>query len=141
MLARSFMSAAELRISEKPYAALITFLGMLERDEVRHENVPEGGIQLFIQHLNNGMPVGFNMKWVAVGKECGTVCCIKGWAECIAGSRIDQYKEGLSQLFFMNGYEAPNNRPEDILPAHAALAINNYLTTGEPSWSEVLAPS
>jgi len=143
MLARSFLSAAELKISDEQRDALIKVLHALEGDQLPHIR-PE--FQLW-----ESVPIqaqdSFNMCWWDTG--CGTVCCIGGWAERFAGKPIFNHgvitrsmptmshRSPLLHLFFP-AYECPWADYAGITPEQAALALSNFLTTGKPDWSDIL---
>lgn len=141
MLAQNFMTAAELKLSEKEHAALIKVLGMLERGELIHadltkarrlEDRPDDG-EILTNHFNMDQ---WRNKW-----DCGTVACIGGTAELVGGFRFRSGENGqlggnldLEELCYPNiasGYA-------DITPQEAAQALRNYLTTGKAKWEEVL---
>src|SRR6185312_3240069 len=84
MLAQNFKSAEDLLLTDKQRAALITVLGMLERDEIPHFDtnvvfkVPEGdwfGMSHWRLHRE--------------GQDCGTVMCIGGWADAVGGFLVE----------------------------------------------------
>lgn len=116
MLAQNFKTAAELGIEDAEWAALVKVLGMFERKEI-----PE---HLF-DMLHFGEP------------QCGLAGCILAWAGSVSpGVRLcapflgGMYPHGLFQLFFEVHQEAKT--------AHAAVALRNYLTIGQPNWDEVM---
>lgn len=130
MLARSFLSAAELRLSEAEHGALIQVLGMFERGEIVDWPGVYGGKPCSI-------PNAFNMRmW-----ECGTAHCIGGWAQHVLGTNTLHartspiYTDALSQLF----YPVTNIPMFEITVAQATRALSNYLTTGAPRWAEAIA--
>jgi hypothetical protein len=120
MLARSFLSATDLGISEVERDALIQTLGVLERGEAKM----------------------FDMQRFC--HPCGTPACIWGWASHLSGGRAftglmfrvpDKKRDKLFELFDLGlSLSAANPRA-----AQAAIALANYLTTGEPRWAEALA--
>jgi hypothetical protein len=123
MLARSFLSATDLNIRPELHAALIAELHMLERGEIAGTR--------------------FDMRnWIAVDPECGTVFCIGGWAEHIAGVKLGTFKigmpgcstRGIGDLFAPFGWQSLRANT-----SQAAHALSNYLTTGNPNWKEALA--
>src|SRR5690348_13381432 len=83
MLARTILSAAELKISEKELAALLAVLTKLEREEIPHaENIKH------IWSWNITKPMThFNMAWIYSEHECGTAGCILGWARHLTGDQ------------------------------------------------------
>ena len=140
MLARSFMTHKELKITAPQHAALIKVLHMLERGELKHVIGSDPNYQ--------PTDVGFNMEyWQGAYSEdgelrCGTVCCIGGWVETISRVRLDgavDRQDGLFRLFYP-GYDLEPHLVEysTITVEQAAHALSNYLTTGEPCWTKVL---
>lgn len=130
MLAQNFKTPAELKISDAEFDALYKVLGMLERGEMVHELVPSRP-----EHSN-----GFNMAIVHFSTECGTACCIYGWAQQIYPrfnpNMSDAVNIPLYDLFCVHGRRS---RLQDITPAQAAIALRSYLTCGDPKWDEALA--
>lgn len=137
MLARNFMTATDLHITEKELDALIAVLGLFERNEVPHS--PRSRM---LPYEEAGDPVAFNFTTVLGSAECGTTACILGWARHIGGKIFwDEKTEPLRRLFYLD-YDDAFGRFGDgdrITPDHAASALRNYLATGEPRWSEVLS--
>ena len=126
MLARSFLSASDLGISEVEREALITTLFAFERGEISN----------------------FTMRHFR--ETCGTPACICGWANYFSGGRAfaevssmsgvlatkrlhGRLPRQLQYLFDIQGF------PEQAAatPTQAAAALANYLTRGEPHWEEV----
>lgn len=140
MLANNFKTAADLGLSEKEFRALVTVLGMLDRGEIAYS--PRGEAT---DRLGGAAPIGFNM-WHFFGKtECGTICCICGWAEYVGNLRPESLIKKrfdtpqLNELFDPPSLESvPVGVCDKITTAQAAHALRNYLTTGEARWSEVL---
>lgn len=133
MLAQNFKAADDLSLNETEYRALITVLGMLERDEI-----PFGEDGQWFNGKVVQEPVGFNMYHVYSAAPCGTVCCLAGWTECIA--RVPPYSlfekrrndvglEALFDPYFGDGFSI-----DRITPAQAAIALRGFLTTGMPDW-------
>src|SRR6476659_10128344 len=77
MLAQSFKTAEELGCSEEMLRAAITVLGMLERGE----------LILVDPDARSLPPNGFNMGVLSRHDGCGTVACIGGWMEIVAGKQ------------------------------------------------------
>lgn len=141
MLAQNFKTPTDLGITDAEFDALHKVLGMLERaelpfadlkrDRVGNWLAPEGG-------------AAFNMaQW-----ECGTAHCIGGWAgrvdpsiksDLITKTSADG-KDGLSKLFYPSPWTECrwSGGLGDITDQHAAIALRNYLTHGEPRWAEAL---
>lgn len=121
MLARNFMSATDLGLTEEEHGALVKVLGMFERGEI-----PDGE---------------FSMK--TFQHACGTPSCICGWAHYASGGKAfasiinggdrlsyQLFTPGTSELFGIDGMPYVRN----ATTSQAAKALNSYLTTGWPSW-------
>ena len=137
MLAQSFKSAEELRLSEEQKDALIKVLVLLETDQLRHTKTVQfldKGIVKFSGH--------FNMRAWKRTAECGTVACIGGTAELISSVSLiatSCVNSALNDLFCPNTVDVGwyNN----ITTAQAAQALRNYLTTGNAQWKDVIPES
>lgn len=133
MLMQNFKSAAELDLTDEQYDALKKVLVLLETSKLNFiEELPE------FWPYNVKLPEftgHFNMAhWTAVA-PCGTVACIGGTAELIAGKRIFGGIDGdhppmLHNLFYPTGLHATTEQ--------AARALRNYLTSGDADWNTVL---
>src|SRR5688572_5837844 len=77
MLAQNFKTAAELKLTEDERAALVTVLGMLEREEI-----PEHAFTM--KHFR---PI-WTDQYAKVATECGTVGCLCGWANHVSGGKV-----------------------------------------------------
>lgn len=132
MLAQNFKTPADLKITNAEFDALRKVLGMLERDEVPHAPPP-----LAFKNVPASEPVYFNMDSWSAPSSCGTVCCIGGLAEMVGnlglGSLTRDKRPALAPLFY------PKCSDHLITPSQAAIALRNYLTTGEPRWAEAIA--
>jgi hypothetical protein len=126
MLARSFLSATDLGISEVERDALVATLLAFERGEVEH---------FTMRHFRD---------------PCGTPACICGWANHFSDGRAfpevvsapgvlatrrlhRRLPRQLQYLFDIQGLP----RQSGATQAQAAAALSNYLTLGEPRWDEV----
>ncbi|SRR5258708_2175258 len=126
MLARNFMSAADLGISAEHRATLIALLGRFERGKIKPEKF-------------------------CMTSWCGTACCIWGQAKLISETFIDletiRHGGAPKQL---HGLFLPS-RSDDSLSVYprgtdlaritveqAGRALANYLTTGRSNWYNVL---
>jgi hypothetical protein len=127
MLARSFLSATDLAISEVERDALIATLLAFERDEIEN----------------------FTMRHFR--ESCGTPACICGWANHISGGRAFAEVSSMSGTLAVKKLHARLPRQLQYLfdiqgmpertgatQAEAAVALSNYLTFGEPRWAEVV---
>ena len=125
MLARTFLSAEELHITEEQKFWLVEVLLKLERDELREDS--------------------FNMSvWKTKTVDCNTVACIGGWTEVLAGKTLwadhnaivsSSLPAPLVELFCARKTNLPLSY---ITTKHACKGLSNYLTTGKPDWSKVL---
>jgi hypothetical protein len=132
MLAQNFKSAADLGITEPQLDALRKTLVLLETDRLVHaptsDTVMPNGYD-FTGH--------FNMAEWSGKHDCGTVACIGGTAELLAGSDLGfRYCAGpkyqaVNDLFLGHGLQVPLST---ITPSQAATALRSYLTTGDARW-------
>lgn len=134
MLAQNFKSADELKITEPQKEALIKVLVLLETGKLIHTtdySYSNDGKTKFTGH--------FNMEeWGDWPHNCGTVACIGGTAELIAGKKIFDGGEAsgkLYDLFYPRLVDVWNLITTD----QAATALRSYLTTGDPKWAEAVA--
>ncbi len=148
MLARTFLTAEALGITDIQRDALIATLGMLERGELIHiqdrempgypdVNLPNGEVW-FTGH--------FNMSYWSYKIGCGTIACLGGTSAMVAGDEHlwgdhhveDDVPDGPLERLFMPGGLGLLDEWKDITTEQAAMALSNYLTTGEARWEEVL---
>lgn len=123
MLAQNLKTPADLGITDAEFDALAKVLGMLERGELTHTDKRAPTV-----------PNGFNMGVVKTKTDCGTVCCIYGWACTLC----DWHTSISHDLFTV--FCPPNiGKYSAITPAQAAIALRSYLTHGDPRWDEALA--
>lgn len=142
MLAQSFMSAADLGLTEPHRLALQKVLVLLETGEMKFEKVPPGA-QTEYEPENRKYGGFFNMASWAMTHGCGTVACIGGTAELIGnvtftsdfGNDIDD--PSLRELFMPSCI--PLYEWRDITVSQAARALRSYLTTGDAKWAEAVA--
>lgn len=132
MLANNFMKPEALGITAAEWGALTKVLGMLERAEL-----------VYRRPYDASLPNGFNMDLNWKSSECGTVGCIRGWCRDFMGDDvfpIERMTDRISELFIFTGINNPMEViRKTVTPAQAAIALRNYLTTGEPRWAEALA--
>lgn len=137
MLAQNFKPAAELGFTEIEFRAAVTFLGMLERAEVRHERISDP-----LSDSCPDRPSGFNMRCIYGESPCGTTSCICGWIETLAGIPPRHLAQ---RTYFLSGSNLRKlfyqKTDSEISLGQAAVALRNYLTFGEPRWDEALAAS
>jgi hypothetical protein len=129
MLARSFLSAGDLGISEVERGALVVTLLAFERGEIDN----------------------FTMRHFR--ESCGTPTCICGWANHFSEGRAFAEVSSLSgtlavkrlccrlpkQLQYLFDIQGLPQQAA-ATQAQAAAALSNYLTFGEPRWDEVTCP-
>ena len=137
MLAQNFKLADDLGLTDKEQAALIKVLGMLERGEISAKESSGKTIA-----GTKTAPIGFDMGSFYSKTECGTVCCICGWAEYIGqlpvhSLAIKRMENGYEKLYGL--FEPPVRDALSITPAQAAMALRSYLTTGDACWLEAIA--
>lgn len=134
MLARTFLDARQLGITEKELAALIDVLGRLERGELRHiRGKPKR------RWLRSPCQAGFNMSYFGppVGHEQpnrDVVCCIGGWCDRLHGTNfyVAWWEDALPrQLLYV--FTGPPD-VDRVTPAEAANTLRHYLSTGECVW-------
>jgi hypothetical protein len=136
MLANNFMTPSALGISDVEFDSLVRVLGMLERGEIPEDE--------------------FNMR--RVQHPCRTPACLCGWANHVSGGRAFPLQQHPRPTMFSNGgaygpswRDFPRQlrelfgyggRPTDPIyvatPSQAAIALRNFLTSGEPRWGEAL---
>ncbi len=136
MLAQNFKTAADLKVTEAEFDALKHVLAMLERQELHPEKHRDRNGQ-----YSPTKPGGFNMNCTYEQNECGTIGCIGGWCAVTMGLsdriEINRYVKVLHSHSLYDLYWSRCN--ETITPSQAAIAVRNFLTDGEPRWSEALA--
>lgn len=125
MLAQTFKTAKELKISQAKYDALVKVYWMFVE-----EKIPE--------HLFDMGRIG-DPQLSKKEEPCGAPGCILGWCQAVdleaflPGSTTDYIGTGLHFLFF-SGMACMSNPSR----TQAAQAIHNFLTTGSAKWREVL---
>lgn len=151
----------DLGLSYPEYESLVRV-----RDMLRSGMIKEA---LDFRSRSDGyLPAGlnFNMDYTARRGDCGSVCCIGGWVYALTygeeykdkdGNVLYKYDDhvadefvfgasgGLYALFYPN---EDHTRPDGtywsyrrITAQQAAQAIDNYLTTGQPRWGDILGPN
>lgn len=130
MLAQNFKTPVDLEMDEKDFIAHVQFLGILERGEIIYQDAwrPKGK--------------GFNMSLAFA--NCGTIGCIYGWTQNMQGKKIDQIPDSIPaarhELYCpFQTFDDVHERRNAVTLAQAAIALRNYLTSGEPRWDEALA--
>lgn len=132
MLARTFLSAEALGLTESERHALIGVLGILERGEAKHTPIVEGGSS----RMGSQFTGHFNMKYFNRTQDCRTVCCIGGLADLLFGEKFvtsGSNRPNLYEVFYPSGI---CKQYERISVTEAAHALSNYLTTGHANWKE-----
>jgi len=131
MLAQSFLSAADLGITEPQKEALMKTLVLLETGKLKH--VPWSPDMRHVDSKGRTFDGYFNMAASFAIADCGTVACIRGTAMMISGEDfMSPMPDGLKQLF----YHWKGGDPDD---SQAATALRSYLTTGDAKWHEAVA--
>jgi len=133
MLAQNFLTYRKLHILKKEHEALIKMLGGLERDEFKWHRP-----MLYDDEPSRPRSGNFNME--AFEQHCGTVCCIAGWCDKLYKThfvdKVDANWNGLDDLFVMYGFT--DDEMSQVRPIQAAMALRNYLTTGNADWNTVM---
>lgn len=141
MLAQSFLSAADLGITEPQLSALQKTLVLLEAGKLEYvANPDEIADGRFFERRFIGL---FNMGHWATPHSCGTVCCIGGTAELIGDVSFGRwsFSNNLRLIGLFAPQEDENLRWNTIAPAQAATALRSYLTCGDAKWHEAVAES
>lgn len=135
MLAQSFVSAAELGITEPQRDALQKVLVLLETGKLRHVPVPKLSHDWDDESINqfSGM---FNMGSYIDPSDCGTVACIGGTAAIVGNVNMHHPRPPKLMSLFYADYKYDLER---ITPAQAARALRSYLTCGDAKWDEAVA--
>ena len=141
MLAQNLKTAADLKLNDKQYEALIKTLALLETNGISfiHEDeradVPVKDKKHY-RYFNMNVWDAAVMKQTAWHK-CGTVMCIGGTAEWLANDNglFNNTNNSLYDLFYPNVIQDWDN----ITVEKAAQALRNYLTTGEANWEQVMS--
>src|ERR1700692_264134 len=128
MMANSFLSAEELKLTKIQHRTLQQVLVMLECGELKHRDV--------VRHSEESEdpPNSFNMGWWnSKATECRSAGCIAGWA--------DYLSKGATHLIGTYSHDGnKNKRLADLFhpdraqvrtPEEAAIALRSYLTTGK----------
>lgn len=134
MLARTFLPAANLKITEKQRDALIAALVMLEGGEIEWRKAEH-------RNLRKGEKLGFNM----IDWNCGTAVCMGGLCDTMGAGFMDMQTMpvDLEKLFYPALHLTSNMQQLtcmwDITVPQAARALRNYLERGKSDWASVLA--
>ena len=157
MLAQTFKSAADLKLTDKQYTALIKTLVHLETENVKkveradHDSELTGGMLFGL--LGNKLkilkkqkkPIGFNLSyWLEPTKEhkCGTVGCIGGTAEWLVNESVFSYDDSMSFSWtdhpgLKTLFNPSNVCHSTVTVNQAARALRNFLETGHANWRKV----
>lgn len=122
MLADNFKTAAELGLLEVEHQALITVLRMLERGEIAASSFDMTSLCRCICGFSH-----FASNGAAFPEVSGP-----------PNALLIRLPESLQRLFMFrkSGYPLASS---NIKPPQAAVALRDYLRTGEERWSEALA--
>ena len=132
MLARtidvgSFKTAAELKITEVAFEALVTVLGMLERGE----------IEAAYFDMQEWWQPGRDRR----GRYCGSVGCIGGWMDFVAvraGHNVGELQPSWKNVDLHELCHPMTLDAWFATPGQAAVAVRNYLTSGDAQWKAVM---
>lgn len=137
MLAQSFKTATELKLSDLAYQALKLALIELEMDKIPH----------YHGRMANSLPYEkyrFNMRAWATLTPCGTICCIGGLAQELVGPHSGVFDTSppsavaLNELFRPGSISRNIYAWDEITPQLAAKCLRHYLETGIVNWNAVL---
>ncbi len=141
MLARTFLTPEQLRISPEAHRGLVLCLNAMERGELTRVDVDyrdDGpSSDIFTGH--------FNMAEWNSAYHCGTVACIGGTAELLGKMSFYNGNQtmALLDLFYPDDFSEDGNEKEGALAAitldQAQRALSNYLMTGSAQWADILA--
>jgi len=141
MLARNFLTARRLGISERDRQAAITVLGMLERGEIKYVDVKYKTVRCSAGQVKKLIPNagGLNIRiWQEISdtkNTAGGFCgCMGAWMEHVKGRSLGErcFVE-FDDLFQPDGFMI---KPEYFTPERCARALQGKLTTGEADWRE-----
>lgn len=145
-MSKKFKTARELGLKNKHYCALVKALDALQNGCIRHVKAPG-----FLVGDGSDTKVDrFNMNFWRTEASCGTVACIGGTAEVVAGLPMFSLSSvaedmggdsGLYHLFYpheLDRGEWNADSWDKITTKHAIKALQNYLTSGDPKWTEVM---
>jgi hypothetical protein len=147
VLARTetILSAATLGITGPQHHALLLALEELESGRIRHEPHVETDLRSF-GHPHPHAPKMFNINYWHLERTCGSVCCIGGLAEHLAGHRRRTFSSQIFEMYSLMGQRVSDDlevllfpmhrvcgsgRWNQVTPAEAAAALRHYLTTGD----------
>jgi hypothetical protein len=151
MLMQNFKPAHELSLNAAQYDALCKTLVLLETGKITHIKTDPELKSCWSLDKNNEFSGHFNMRyWGGLigshyyrrGYECGTISCIGGLAELVAGKPV--FHNGSSTYnpdtlhYLFNPSCIPVTQWDEITTEQAAQALRNFLTTGRPNWKEIV---
>ena len=141
MLAQNFKTADELGLEPDHYEALIKLLGMFERKEIEHRELVKGDAftDYCLPWRSPDKDFKFNMTTYAAHSSCGTVMCIHGWTQMLAGRMLPHpYEVKAAKLPRLSYYQLchPDNKDDwnALGVEESAAALRSYLTTGASDW-------
>jgi hypothetical protein len=140
MLAQSFLTAAELNITEPQYDALKKTLVLMETGKMKHVSEHEARFHVYNSwresDANPHFDGNFSMVTWGAHTACGTVGCIGGTAEAISGVSFKGWEDDVN--FELRNLFAPSSivfhKWGAIDVDQAATALRSYLTTGHANW-------
>lgn len=154
MLAQSFMTAQELKITDVIYEALTKTLVELEIGNILFAPRNEFRVKDDSPYSPISAEYAFNMTTWAMSTpiagettSCGTVCCIGGLSCQLMGmSDRELYGQGkiysqpaLHELFYPGEVSMKQYNWQRITPEIAAKCLRKYLETGIVNWTAALA--
>lgn len=153
MLAKIYLTAEELGLTEQHKDALHKVLDLFDEGLIKHVhschnmNTPEGERKdkYYVFNMNT---------WNEEYLPCGTVACIGGTAEIVGKCSFDEdflidrvesqlmseeNYDNIHSLFYPSVTQCAkvNKCYADITVEEAREALFNYLTTGKPNWEKV----
>ncbi|MGJ4953113.1 hypothetical protein [Bradyrhizobium sp. HKCCYLS20291] len=132
---RPVLSADALQIKPAEHKALLEVRELFANQAFHHDH-----------EMNFDQPRGFNMECLFDNRECGTTACIGGWiwaimrrdgtTESKSGARYVKNDRSyrLQFLFYPPLDELDGMTYDNITPGAALMAIDSFLSTGNPEW-------
>lgn len=132
-----FKNAAQLGLTSEQRNSLIKTLKLMESGKITHIKTTRLCVKGWATLRKNKNGLLFNMSDWRADYDCGTVACIGGTAELIAGAHIFEgafslpSRNQLYKLFFGNlGVQ------QSTTDVEAARALRGYLETGKTNWQK-----
>lgn len=133
-----FKSPKSLELTQEQFDALVTTLRLIEEGHLIHRLISIADDNADHVSLMRTIPKikkknNFNMAVWRSKYKCGTVACLGGTAEMVAGRPIFQTgmfgkrPEQVEELFY-------GDPDEDVTETQAARCLRGFLETGEADW-------